>query len=171
MGIRCRFDAEKAIEVLLYIAARVPNIYNALKVLYFADKEHLSRYGRLICGDSYVAMTKGPVPSGAYDLVKAARGDGCYFADLAVGDAFQIRDRYFIAPRRQADLDRLSESERECLDEAIEQYGRMRFGQLMAISHREEAFKSADENDFIPLEAIARSLPDGELLLEYLNAD
>ncbi len=171
MAIRCRFDAEKAIEVLLYIAASVPNIYNALKVLYFADKEHLSRYGRLICGDSYVAMNKGPVPSGAYDLVKAARGDGCCFAHLGVTDAFQIRNWRTIVPRRAANLDVLSESERECLDEAIKRYGRMAFGRLMDISHEEEAFKSADENDFIPLEAIARSLPDGEQLLEYLNAD
>jgi hypothetical protein len=60
-----RFDAHKALEVILYVAGSVPDMYRALKVLYFADREHLGRYGRLICGDTYVAMRLGPVPSGS----------------------------------------------------------------------------------------------------------
>jgi hypothetical protein len=47
-----KFDAEKTIETLLYITAQVHNTYNALKVLYFADKDHLTRYGRLISNDN-----------------------------------------------------------------------------------------------------------------------
>lgn len=48
MGIVFKFDAEKAVEVLLYIAEKCPDVYKALKVLYFADKDHLAQYGRLI---------------------------------------------------------------------------------------------------------------------------
>ena len=71
------FNAEKAIEVILYIAEHIkePTFHTVSKVLYFADKEHLEKYGRFICGDSYIAMRRGPVPSGVYDLLKLARGD------------------------------------------------------------------------------------------------
>jgi len=170
MTLKCRFNAEKAIEVLLYIAQQASGVYTALKVLYFADKEHLTRYGRLICGDSYVAMRLGPVPSGAYDLIKTARGDGHCMAYLPIPDAFTIEGNR-IVPRREPDLDLLSTSDIDCLNSALRQYGRKSLSELKRLSHREKAYKEADENDFIPLESIARSLPEGEELLEFLRAD
>ncbi len=167
MTIKYRFDAEKAIEVLLYIAEKSPDIYNALKVLYFADREHLAKYGRLICGDSYVAMREGPVPSGAYDLVKYARGDGLCWLNIPIEEAFSVQG-YSIVPHRRANLDLLSESDIECLDAAIKGYGHLSFGELKKRSH-DKAYEAADQNDFIPLEAIVKTLPDGELLLDYLQ--
>ena len=166
MSIRSRFDAEKALEVLLYITKRVPNMYHALKVLYFADKEHLAKYGRLICGDSYIAMEKGPVPSGTYDIVKHARGDGFCSANIPIKESIALQG-YNIVPRREVNLDFLSESEVECLDTAIEQYGHLSFGEIKKLSH-DAAFISADENDQIPLEAIVKNLPDSELILDYI---
>lgn len=165
------FDASKAIEVLLYISARCQDTYVALKVLYFADKEHLSQYGRLICGDQYVAMEYGPVPSGAYDLVKLARGQGIRNLDMAesIGRSFVI-DGFKIIPLREANQDLLSESDMECLDEAIDRYGHMGFDHMKAISHSESAYLDANQDDVIPLEAIVRSLPDGDALLEYIQA-
>jgi len=168
MTIKYRFDAEKAVEVLLYIAERSPNIYNALKVLYYADREHLTRYGRLICGDSYVAMSHGPVPSGAYDLVKYAREDGFRWVNIPIEDTFSVQG-HSIIPYRRANLDLLSESDIECLDAAIAQIGRLSFKELRALCHEDAAYKAADENDFIPLEAIVETLPDGKLLLDYLQ--
>ena len=167
MGIRQRFDANKAIEVLLYIAQKSPKIYNALKVFYFADKDHLSKYGRLICGDSYVAMRHGPVPSGAYDLVKYARGDRFCWGDLPIDEAFAVQG-HNIVPRREPDLDFLSETDKECLELAIDKYGHLSFRQLKRLSH-DEAYEAADENDFIQIEAIANTLPNRELLLDYLE--
>lgn len=168
MAIMHRFDAKKAVEVVLYIAQKVSDMYVALKVLYFADKEHLYRYGRLICGDSYVALKHGPVPSGTYDLVKFARSDGwCPIGDY-VQDAFEIED-YDIVPIRKPNIDLLSISDRECLDEAIGQYGHLTFGKLQDLCHQDKAFQAVDRNDFIPLEAIIETLPDSELLKEYLE--
>jgi len=167
VGIKYKFDPEKAIEVLLYIAERCPNTYKALKILYFADKQHLDKYGRLICGDSYVAMSHGPVPSGAYDLIKYVRGDGFWLIEPAV-EAFSVDD-HTIIPHRKASRDFLSESDIECLDAAIEQYGRLSFGQIKARSH-DNAYKAADENDIILLEAIAQTLPSGKVLLDYLQS-
>jgi len=167
MTIRFRFDAAKAVEVVLYIALRSPNVYNALKVLYFADRQHLANHGRLICGDSYVAMSHGPVPSGTYDIIKHIRGDGfCWWADRPVEKAFDVQGNHII-PLREAKLEFLSESDIECLDAAIKEYGGLSFGDLKKLSH-DSAFLSADQNDMISVEAIARSLPEAHLLFEYL---
>jgi len=170
MGSKHNLDIDKAVEVLLYVTKRARNMYNALKVLYFADKQHLAKYGRLIYGDSYVAMKLGPVPSAAYDIVKDASGDGLYPTPVPAEKLFLV-DRHHnrISPRREADLDRLSESEIECLDAAIEQYGRLPLGALKKISHEDEAFRASDENDFMPIEAIVGSLPDADPLLDYLR--
>lgn len=171
MTIKERFNWIKATEALVYIAHREPNTYRALKVLYFADKEHLSKYGRQICGDSYVAMQKGPVPSGAYDLVKFVRGDGMCNPEAwqTVRDAFKV-EGYDIQPLREANVDLLSESDIECLDHAVDKVKRLSRKQLIELSHKEPAYKKADLNDRIPLEDIIDSLPDGEDLKEYLRA-
>lgn len=167
MSINYRFDPEKAVEVLLYVSTRVPDMYKALKILYLADKLHLAQYGRLICGDRYVAMRLGPVPSGAYDLVKYARGDGFCWPDTPVEQAFAVQGNT-IVPHRAANTDLLSESEIACLDEAISKYGHRSFGSLKRLSH-DSAYEAADENDFMSLEAIAKTLPEGDLLLDYLQ--
>jgi len=168
MRIRQRFDPEKALEVLLYVAERCSDMYTALKILYFADKQHLAEFGRQIYGDSYVAMKEGPVPSGAYDLVKFARGDGWYTFSRDVQEALDVRDRITLVPRRKANIDLLSESDIQCLDNAIRKYGHMSFGRLKKLSHRDGAYRRADRNDFISLEEIIKTLPDGELLREHL---
>ncbi len=167
MPLQSKFDARKAIEVLLYIAARVPDMYKALKVLYFADREHLQRYGRQICGDSYVAMRHGPVPSGTYDLVKLARGQGLNWADYPIREDFVVQD-FTIIPRREANLSLLSASDIECLDLAIARLKPLSFGKLRRLSH-DAAFAASDENDFMPLETIVKTLPDASAILDYLR--
>ncbi len=166
MSLRPKFDLEKAIEVLLYIAAETNDIYTILKVLYFADREHLSKYGRLICNDSYVAMREGHVPSGCYDIIKYFRGDGFCLFDFPVDGIFSAEGND-IMPHREANLDLLSESDIECLNKSIEKHEHSSFAKLKRLSH-DAAYKSADLNDFISLENLAKTLPDGEQLLEYL---
>ncbi len=48
------FDEDVAIEVVLYIANRVPDptFHLIFKIMYFADKAHLERYGRFGGGNS-----------------------------------------------------------------------------------------------------------------------
>jgi len=163
-----QFDREKAIEVLLYVARKSPNIYNILKVIYFADKEHLAHYGRLLYGDNYLAMSHGPVPSGAYDVIKYARGDTGLSESLSFDPEFLVKG-YHVFPCRNADIEALSESELECLDLAIAKYGDLSFHVLKTLSHQEVAYQTADENDAMPVETIIKSLPDSETLLDYVR--
>ena len=172
MPIQKNFDPEKAVEIILYIAnrAQIPDIYQVLKVIYFADIKHLHEYGRFMNGDRYIAMEKGPVPSGAYDIVKNVRGDGIYDCDHAKA-SFQIGgdNKYKILPFRDADLDIFSKSEIKFLDESIDKYGGMTFGQLKKISH-DNAYNTADINDDISVEEIAKMRENNELLLDYLSS-
>lgn len=163
------FDVDKAVEALLYVTHRSDNMYNVLKVLYFADKLHLSQYGRSICDDRYIALDFGPVGSGAYDLVKYARGDGLCLPGSSISLPFAV-DGYSILPKRVANQDMLSKSDIECLDEAIRRYGSMSFSRLMRASHDDPAYKDARQSHdhFISLETIVKSLPNSDLVLEYI---
>jgi len=40
---------------------------------------------------------------------------------------------------------------------------------ILGVTGSIAAYKAADRNDFIPLDAIARTLPDGDLLADYLH--
>lgn len=166
---RQRFNLPKAVEAILYVAHRNNDMYHVLKILYFADKKHLARYGRLIFGDCYVAMRHGPVPSGAYDVIKYAGGKGLCSDGPRVKGALKIEGNT-VWPRREADIRLLSESELECLNEAIEEYGPLSFAELKAKSE-DDAWRSTDENDFISVYAIAETLPNSDSLIAYLRGD
>lgn len=171
MSFRFSYNPQKSLEALLYVVNRCNSLYSVLKVLYFADKDHLSKYGRFIAGESYVAMKHGPVPSGAYDMVKFVRGDRYPFFDdggLNLIASFRVENGIEIFPLREARNELLSDSDRECLDRAIERYGTLPFGELREQSH-DEAYEAADCNDFISVEAIVQTLPEADLLLEHLQ--
>ncbi|MCG3471841.1 SocA family protein [Xenorhabdus bovienii] len=116
-----RFDSEKALEAILYVASNAPNpdIYHIGKILYFADRKHLDRYGRLITGDTYIVMKDGPVASNAYDIIKCARGAGRYIPDGSdIHDLLSSLsvDGYKIRAHRTPDDDVFSDSDIECID-------------------------------------------------------
>ena len=49
------YDADKAVHCLVYVLKKlggVADLYTLLKIIYFADKRHLERYGRFLFGDS-----------------------------------------------------------------------------------------------------------------------
>ncbi len=146
-------------------------MYNALKVIYYANKYHLSECGRFIYQDSYSAMKRGAVPSLAYDMIKYIRGDegAIYFDEWeAIKDSFKVNGKYKLLPLRDTDLNYLSETDRRSLNKAIKEYGSMPFNELEEKSHNDPAFKMADRNDFIPFEAIVKSLPNSAEVLDYL---
>ena len=64
--IRFRFNLEKLVAFLGFFSAKgVSDLtkLKAAKLLYFADKDHLLKYGRPILGDVYFCLPYGPVPS------------------------------------------------------------------------------------------------------------
>lgn len=91
-------------------------------------------------------MPNGPVPSTLYDFIKGnldQAGD-----PDAITQALEISgERYSrIKARRNADLDALSPSDLECLDEAIALCRRYSFAALSNLTHQERAYLTAPTN-------------------------
>ena len=169
------WDREKAIEVVVYLANRVhdPTKMKIFKLLYFADKLHMSRYGRFITGDFYVAMEHGPVPSRTYSITQEVeRGREI--------NAFRVPDNRQIVPLRQADLYELSQTDIECLDETLASLGRLTASQLRDRSHSQAWSKVTNEGRLfednstsvpIPLELIVEELPNATEVTELLQRE
>lgn len=177
------FSPEKALESVLYIARKLrnPTIHEVLKVRYFADKLHLAEYGYMASGDDYVAMKFGPVASGTYNLLKAARGDQSgwihpRFAELVDGALGIEADRKTLRPLRAPLLDRLSPADVSCLDDATQRYGNMPFSQRTELSHDDawkEAWNVASEDEVgqspMPVKSIASTLPNAQEVIAHLD--
>lgn len=164
------FNQEKALEVILYIAANAPiaDVYHICKICYFADKYHLEEYGRQICNDTYYAMKHGPVPSNIYRLLAETRDKQNSSAFTTEVFSVEGKPTHKVKPFRLTNTNRLSISDIEALDKAITDYGFMSFDQLQDLSH-DQAWESADINDVISLEAIAITLPSSSDLVEHLR--
>ena len=165
-----RFDFEKAIEAILYITKRVkdPTLHNISKVLYFADQIHIVEYGRFITGDRYVAMKHGPVPSATYDILKYVRGDSMFYPIEHAKSLISVNSKYYISVQRDADVDAFSDSDLECLDKSISENGHLSFDALVKKSH-DKIYDTADQDDFIPIEAFATLAENPAFLREHIK--
>jgi len=164
------FDPDKAIEAIIYVASRVGgDLYTTLKLLYLADKLHLHRYGRFVFGDEHYALPHGPVPQGAYDLIKFVRNDGGTMSHLEhtpARDAFAVEGNT-IRPLRQADEMAFSVSDEECMSEVIAEFGKENFNRLKAATH-DDAYNATGHCKRITPAAIATMADNPAALIQHL---
>jgi uncharacterized phage-associated protein len=166
------FDRDKALEAILYIAKSLlnPTFHSISKMLYLSDKLHLQEYGRLICGDRYIAMEYGPVPSAIYTMMKVAAQKQSIDVDWdeMIQESLTVKRGRDIVPKRDCNMDMLSESEIECIQQTIVEHGNKSFGQLTDITH-DSAWSATDDNQTIPLESIVATLPNAAQVAGYLH--
>jgi len=128
---------EKATQVLNSMAARSGGSIDkitALKLVFFADRYHIRKYGRPIIGDEYFAMPKGPVPSMAKDI--AEKSDELDESEREYVDKYLSVscEDYKITSIAPVDNDVFSDSDLEALDFSWETFGG--FGKrVINISH------------------------------------
>ncbi len=145
-------SAEKTaitIHTLLYILQKIGgegDYHKVFKILYFADQKHLAKYGSPITIDRYIAMKNGPVPSLAYDILKALRLDGPLSGshDEFI-PYFQSVNNHTVKALKAPDLDYLSESEIQCLDESIKAFRALSFSARTNKSH-DRAYENTVRN-------------------------
>ena len=136
--INQKFNVEKAIQAVLYIASNLTrkDFHKIFKILYFSDRNHLAKYSRSITGDTYIAMKDGPVPSNIYDIFKAMRGDGFFANEVKqFTEFFKVVNFNFIETLKEADLDYLSKSDIEELNDSLEKYGNLSWDEVREKSH------------------------------------
>lgn len=123
-----------------------PSQYDIGKSIFMADRSHLNAFGRPITYDNYVAMKHGPVPSLAYDLLKAntkaLREHNIVALPWKRTDAPKGYFHYSEA-RTENVSDVLSPSAMDALSSALSDVARLSFGEIRARTHKDPAYTEA----------------------------
>jgi hypothetical protein len=154
--------------ILNNIGLEKTDFHKVFKILYFAEREHLKKFGNLITDNDYVAMQNGPVPSLAYDILNSFKDKGQlvnFKADFS--RFFEVND-YFVSAKVKADLDELSESEIKCLDISIKNNKSKKFDILTKESH-DYAWESTPLNEKMNIFGIAHSGGASKEMLSYIK--
>jgi len=169
------FKKDEAYNALLYLLGKFKDntcdIHKLCKLLYFADQLSLSRYGRSITGDDYIAMRYGPVPSNVYEMFKALNGASFFFPKESIAEAgksFLYINKCFIKGKVSCDEDYLSESDMECLDEVFDKYAGLNFAQLTERSHG-FAWGNTGVNSCIDVGDMVMECGDTEEYAQYIS--
>jgi uncharacterized phage-associated protein len=169
--IRFKFDSEKLAQALAFFGSRGVNdldTLKAVKLLYFADREHLLKYGRPIVGDDYYCMKNGPIPTNALGQIQDV------LALTPTGDHDRLFDELFdvdttsryprLVSKKTPDMDVFSESDIEVLEHVLQAYGHMSAWMLRDLTHEDECVKLAD------VERLARGLGSVRIPFELFFA-
>ena len=186
MPIHFQFDIDKFIACAAFFASAQLSNLDKLKIsklLYFADKYHLLKYGKPIIGDNYFHLDYGPVPSKALDIMNEVV---CKDNVSRIGEGFSNKDKFnqFLKVRRpffhsypvfelikEPDLDYLSESEMEALNETIKKYGKLTGGNLIDETHKDAAWLRTKNTEEIDYRLFFLDEPDANpAALEYLES-
>jgi len=146
MAIHFQTNPHKAVEVIVWFATKRPGIdfHSILKLLFFADKDHLNEWGRPIVGDRYYALPYGPVAQMTYDILKR---EPLALEELKTANhelPFEVRNSYCVHAHRAPNLDRLSDTDVAALEGTWERYAHLDFARRTDESHRHPAYKNAE---------------------------
>jgi uncharacterized phage-associated protein len=151
--MKTKDEISKIKAVLLYILSAFPtgiDFIKLFKIMYFAQQEHLVKYGRGVMDDTFCALRLGPVPSFIYKAIQIRQGkirktssdmDGIISAIIITNDK--------LSANAMADMEELSVSDVKCLDNAIEKYKNMDSYALSDLSHDtawKEAYKRSQDD-------------------------
>lgn len=163
LPIRFKFDVDKFIAVVAFFAEQGFKDLDKLKIcklLYFADKYHVTRFGRPILGDTYYHLDNGPVPSRALDILnEIICNDTVFKGEASNKDKFSEYlklKRNFLPHRfpifeaiKKSNLDCLSGSEQEALRDVVKCYGKYSPPNLIDLTHKEAPWLETQNNQEI----------------------
>jgi uncharacterized phage-associated protein len=158
------YDRSKATHAALWLLNKHGGEMHKLqlvKLLFFADREHLAQYGRPITGGSYFAMKYGPVCSEFLNDINAAISPTATLIESRV---------YKLFAKVTVDEDILSESDIEILEKVEREYGKYDRFALADITHTLKAWVSnypdinANTSYPLPYEDFFLDLEDNSIL-------
>lgn len=170
------YEQNKLIQIVLYILNKTGGIdyYHLFKLLYFAELEHLAKWGCRITSDNFHALEYGPVPSCLYDAVKACDAPKTNLDELLHESAhFAGNDApNVLMANVPVNMDYISASEKEALDQSIKDNTNLTFGQLKAKSHDsawKEAYQHINGTNVMSPISMAKVMNADEATIEYLK--
>lgn len=160
------YDPRKAAQTIAYFAmknGRNPlHVVKAVKLVYLADRESISRSGFPIQDEVRVSMKHGPVNSTTYSFINGEYDPAtCGWADF-LSDRSSHRVGLANVELSEDDLDELSDAEIQVLDSVWERFGQMNEWELRDWTHNPDnlpEWEDPGSSSFeIPLERMMHSL-------------
>lgn len=122
------FNDEKRIQIILYFISKIGKIskLHLIKLIFFADKHFLMRFGKSITGDKHCALPQGPICSETLDIINH---NEFYSSEvLNVFDSFlDFKNGRWISLKPEVDVsglvyDTLSKLEKDVLDFVVKSF-------------------------------------------------
>jgi len=135
--INSTFNYKKATQALNWFALKSDGKINkmkALKLVYFADRYHLRKYGRLITNDNYAAMKNGAVPSSTRDILQKTGFIGTREKDYA--NRFILTTGYDLESNVSPDDNVFSQSDIEAIQFAWRRFGHLGKYAIAQLTHK-----------------------------------
>jgi len=125
LDMKTKEEIKKIEAVVLYILQQFKDgvdYIKLFKIMYFAQKDYLLTYGKVLCPDTFKARKFGPVPTLSDKVLKTVetRESLSGRTDLkAFAGSIRVDGSQTVFARQEPDTDYLSGKERECLDKWI----------------------------------------------------
>lgn len=122
-----------------------------IKLVWAGDRFHLRKYGRTVTGDRYIAMRNGPVGSLTKDVAEFSDNE---FSKIGPEDFKYIgsyirfektNENAILSSVNEVDFEELSETDREALDFAWENFGKYDWRTLIELTHRYPEWKKIND--------------------------
>ncbi|WP_457569358.1 Panacea domain-containing protein [Desulfurobacterium sp.] len=169
-----RYDIRKvANAIILAIDSGVKHLGKTklMKLLFFADKEHLKCYGRPIFFDTYFKKERGPVPSNTYTVISSVNDAEKEDYKEEVKELLnwleiEEKDIGFEKPmtvfRKKRDFipDLFSRSEIKVLNEVFARFKDTKANEISHLSHELPEYREALMHSVIPYEAMAEDMAE-----------
>ena len=140
-------DFRKITQIINYLirkderAASMPEL-KIIKLVWAADRYHIRKYARTVSEDRYVAMKNGPVGSLSKDIAEFSDNE---YSKVEPTDFDYIgsyirfeknNENGVLSSVNDVDYDELSDTDKEALDFAWENFGKYDWRTLVEITHR-----------------------------------
>jgi len=134
---------KKGTQAINYLARKKDGKINkmkALKLIYFADRYHLRKYGRPIVGDTYWAMKFGPVGSNLLNIADLSENklekNALQYTREYLGHPKGDTKRLEVVSKKEVDLDVFSQSDIDALENSYKEFGDKDQFELADVTHK-----------------------------------
>jgi len=169
-----RYNVQKvanAIILALELGVKRLGKTKLMKLLFFADREHLRRYGRPIFYDRYIKEKMGPVPSITYGIISSYNDkelddfkeevrELLSWVEIEEREVGHSRPMMQFKKKKEFDAELFSRSELKVLKEVFSRFKDANAEEISELSHKLPEYSSAALYDIIPYEAMAGDMAE-----------